>query len=45
MLGLASTALAVTDLRLDAATVLTALIVVALADVTVRMTVLSRREA
>ncbi len=43
--GLAATALAVTDLRLDAGTVLTALIVLALVDVTVRFTVLSRREA
>ncbi|MEX5717906.1 hypothetical protein [Geodermatophilus maliterrae] len=45
VLGLAATALAVTGLRLDAGSVLAALIVVALADVTVRMAVLSRREA
>ena len=43
--GLAATALAVTDLRLDAGTVLAALLALALADVTVRFTVLSRREA
>ncbi|SFP96880.1 hypothetical protein SAMN05660464_0342 [Geodermatophilus dictyosporus] len=54
VLGLVSTARAVTDLRLDAAAVLTAtvltaavltVVVVALADVTVRMAVPSRREA
>jgi hypothetical protein len=39
------TALAVTDLRLDAVGVLTGLVVLGLADVTVRLAVLQRREA
>jgi hypothetical protein len=43
--GLVLTALAVTDLRLDAAAVLTGLVVLGLADVTVRLAVLQRREA
>ena len=43
--GLAATALAVTDLRLDAVAVLTGLVVLGLADVTVRLAVLQRREA
>jgi hypothetical protein len=43
--GLAAAALGITDLRLDAGTVPAALMSLALADVTVRLTVLSRREA
>ena len=43
--GLALTALSVTDLRVDATTVLTGLVLLGLADVTVRMAVLGRREA
>jgi hypothetical protein len=43
--GLVLTALAVTDLRLDAVAVLTGLVVLGLADVTVRLAVLQRREA
>ncbi len=43
--GLVLTALAVTDLRLDAATALTGLVVLGLADVTARLAVLRRREA
>jgi hypothetical protein len=43
--GLVLTALAVTDLRLDAVGILTGLVVLGLADVTVRMAVLQRREA
>ncbi len=43
--ALVLTALAVTDLRLDAVTVLTGLVVLGLADVTDRMAVLHRREA
>ena len=43
--GLVAGALAVTDLRVDATLLLAGLIALALADVTVRFTVLSRREA
>ncbi len=43
--GLALTALSVTDLRLDATTVLTGLVVLGLGDLTVRLAVLSRRES
>lgn len=43
--GLVSTALAVTGLRVDATLLLAGLVALALADVTVRFAVLSRREA
>ena len=43
--GLVLTALSVTDLRVDATTVLTGLVLLGLADVAVRMAVLGRREA
>jgi hypothetical protein len=43
--GVGTTALAVTDLEVAATTALTALLVVALADITVRMAVLRRRDA
>ncbi|WP_324274819.1 hypothetical protein [Blastococcus brunescens] len=43
--GLGATALAVTGLRIDALDVLTALIVLAFADVAARFTVLRRRDA
>jgi hypothetical protein len=43
--GVGLSALAVTDLRIDAQDVLTALVVFGLADVTLRHTLLSRREA
>ena len=43
--SIGTTALAVTDLEVAATTALTALLVVALADITVRMAVLRRRDA
>jgi hypothetical protein len=43
--GVGTTALAVTDLEVAATTALTALLVLALADLTVRMAVLRRRDA
>ena len=43
--GLVATAIAVTGLHVDATLLLSGLIALALADVTVRFTVLSRREA
>ena len=45
VVSIGTTALAVTDLEVAASTALTALLVVALADVTVRMAVLRRRDA
>jgi hypothetical protein len=43
--GVGTTALAVTDLEVAATTALSALLVLALADITVRMAVLRRRDA